>query len=270
MSGARGRERGMSIPEVMTATVVVAFVTAVAYKVFLRFSYQSRAQAAIAKAQSELIPIQTALEKNLRRAMYNMPAACAGYNASMRVDTLKSLEVKENGSGPDEITVRGNFTEAATQLTQPLPRSVTQMQVRTGGTAGFKTGDTLLLRDAQNAEWCIVTGVNTSANRITTRTRRIDFQVGAEVVRIGGVTFRPRGDTLYQVTGGRKHILSRNLYELEFTAQGHDGKWDATPPFAPDQVQALQYAIKTRVQKPGKKGWLYREATGLIALRNAQ
>lgn len=264
------RERGISMPEVLIASVVAAFVVAVAYKVFLRFSYQSRAQAAIAKAQSELVPIQQALEKNLRRAMYNMPPYCLGYNAAMRVDTLKGLVVLENGSGPDEITVRGNFTEAATQLTLPLSRFTTQMQVRSGGANGFAAGDTLMLRDAQNAEWCIVTAVNKASARITTRTRRIDFQVGAEVVRIGGVTFRPKGDTLFQITGGRRHYLSRGLNALEISAQGHDGRWDDTPPFAPDGVQALQYRVRVRTAKPGKKGWLYRDATGIVALRNAQ
>lgn len=258
------------MPEILIATVVSSMVTAAAYKIFLRFSYQSRAQAAIAAGQAELIAIQSALEKNLRRTMYNLPLKCPGLNAANKVDILRAIVIEDNGSKPDGITVRGNFTETASQIIQPLPRFTQAMKVRAGGAKGFAPGDTLVMRDAQNAEWCIVTSVSAGADVIRTRGRINDFQVGTEVIKVTTVSFRPSGTTLTQTTGARKHILSRNLKNLTIATLGFDNAWDTSPPYDIANIQSLQYIVQVRVPKPGKKGWLYRDITGTVTLRNAK
>jgi Tfp pilus assembly protein PilW len=258
------------MPEILVATVVSALVTAAAYKLFLRFSYQSRAQASIAAAQSELARIQTALEKNLRRAGYNLPLKCPGLNASSKLDTLRALVIEDNGGKPDGITVRGNFSETASQLTSPLSRWTAIMRVRAGGAKGFAKGDTLVIRDPQNAEWCIVTGVNANANLIQTRARLFDYQIGAEVILANSVSFRPTGTTLTQIASKRKHIVTKNLQNLTIATLGFDNKWDTSPPYELTNIQSLQYIVQTRVQKPGKKGWLYRDITGTVTLRNTK
>jgi hypothetical protein len=75
---------------------------------------------------------------------------------------------------------------------------------------------------------------------------------------------------LTQIASKRKHIVTKNLQNLTIATLGFDNKWDTSPPYELTNIQSLQYIVQTRVQKPGKKGWLYRDITGTVTLRNTK
>lgn len=262
-------QRGMSLVELAIALAVAVFVGAASYKAFLSFNAQSISQKRIAAGQSEIFPIQSALEKNLRRASYQIPLKAPRLLRPGVVDTVAAVSVQGSGTAPQSIAIRGNFSEVATQIRVAFPKTAAIMEVKTDGTAGFAARDTVLLNCGEFNEYVTVIQVG-PASRLITGTRLYDYPAGTNVVKVSTVQFLPDGTSLSIITDGTSRRLTGNLSDMRFAFIGFDGKIDSTLPYQADLVKSIQYRLKIRIPKVGGRGYLYRETTGKVLLRNIQ
>ena len=266
---ARSRQGGLSMLELLVGLGVATLGLAVVYRALLSFDRQTVAQQRIAAAQSEMLPIQSSLEKNLRRASFRIPVRAPRWKSAGPADTVASLEVSPTGS-PNGIIIRGNFTEVFTQTRNPFPRAAARMDVLPGGATGFQLGDTLLLDCGEFQEYLVVTGLNATGPWIGTGNRLNDYPIGTQVIKVSLIRFLPSGGSLSIVTDGKSHRLTRNLSDLRFEFIRFDGTLESLPPFQPQFARSIQYRVKLQIPKPGAGGgFLYREVTGRVMLRNA-
>jgi prepilin-type N-terminal cleavage/methylation domain-containing protein len=263
------RQRGLSLVELLVGLVAASIVTALSYKAYLSFNRQSLAQNRIAAGQSELLPIQAALEENLRRAGFKLPLKVAR-RAGAAVDTVQSVTVSPSGSGPNGIIIKGNFSEVSTRTLTPFPAAAAHMDVLPGTASQFRAGDTVLVGDREFREYLAVNAVDTVNSRLTTGPRLNDYSCGVNVLKVNTVLFQPAGNDLYLTVDGKPHRLTANLTDLRFAFIKHDGLTVSAAPFDPEGVQFIQYQVEIRIPKPGGRGYFQRRATGKILPRNLQ
>lgn len=264
------RERGVSVIELIAGLTVAALGILIAYKTFLFFNTQAVTQKRIAAGQSELLPVQAALEKNLRRAGFGIPRKGPRRNGFGGVDTLASLEFLDNGSQPDGLRVRGNFAGTATNLRADFLRASSGMAVRAGGASAFRAGDLVVMDDREHQEYLVVTGVSSSSSILFTGPRLYDYPTGTPVVKVNTVEFRPAGDSLLIYTDGTRRRLARNLSDFRIYPVLADGSLDSVPPVPLEQVVAVEFRVRLRIAKPGATGWHYRDAVDRVTLRNVR
>jgi len=93
--------KGITLIEVLVATVVAGIVATIAFRAFARFSAQSAEQQRIAVTQDRLTRLTQLLEKDIRMAGYGLPG--------------NGLHVWDNTTGSDSVAF---YTAEATYTTQ--------------------------------------------------------------------------------------------------------------------------------------------------------
>jgi hypothetical protein len=264
-----GAQSGHTLVDLAAGLVVAGIVTAAGYRLFTHYNSQAVLQKRIAAAQAELMPLQSALERNLRRAGYGVPLKSPRWRSGSPADTVAAIVLADNGSLPDGLTLRGNFSGAVTQARADFPRSATRLDVRLGTAGQFAAGDIVALENSDVHEYVTVASVDAANSRLTTGARLNDYPAGTRVIKVTTVEFRPSGADLLLVTNGRTQRLCRNLQEVRFYLGLRDGSVDSLPPFPIEDVQSILYGVRVRVPKPGNRGQLLREVTGRVQLRNS-
>jgi prepilin-type N-terminal cleavage/methylation domain-containing protein len=260
-------QSGFSLSELLVGIVVAGIVVMGAYKLFLFFNSQAVTQRRVANGQSELFPIQAALEKNLRRATYGIPMRSQRLIAG-NILPVDAIVAADNGTNPDGIILRGNFTGVSTQMRSPFPMSATYMEVRFGATTAFAIGDSIVVQNTELSEYLRVLYIDNLNSRITTGARINSYPAGTSVTKVTTVEFRPSGADLKIITNGNTRYLSRNLADLRFYYKLQDGSIDSVAPVPIEAVKSIQYGVRIRIPKAGGNQYLYREAADWVLLRN--
>ena len=260
-------ERGFSIVEILVGLLAVSLLSAGAYRLYVFFSKQNLTQQRIAAGQNELLPIQKTLEKNLRRASYGIPLISSYMDSTGSVKSKDAIAPSDNGSNPDGILIRGNFSNVKSQLKQPLPLAATAMSLQSGTAGDFSVGDWVVLDMGEKSEHIKITNVDTTASQLGVGARINAYTAGTNVIKVTSVEFKSENGILTMV-GDRTSVLTSNLENLRFYFHQQNGIVDSTAPYDIKEIKSISYLLTLRIQKPGSGGYLYREATGDALLRN--
>jgi hypothetical protein len=265
-----GSESGLTMTEILVALFVTGVVVSLALKVFNFYSAQSKNQVRIANAQTQLLPIQAALERNLRRAMYQIPAKSPGLNSLGGTDTLYGIVYFSNGTRPDGIVVRGVFAGVRTNARNAFSKNNPTILIRPGSTSSFKIGDTLVLGNSDEYEFAVVRGVDILNHVLTTGIRLYDYPIGTQIAKVNSVSFLPRDSVLTQYTDARAYQLTDQLEDLRFYGIGFGGAVDSVGPFDINRLKSIQFLAEVRIPKVGQSGYLFRKVSGEVTLRNSK
>ena len=176
------------------------------------------------------------------------------------------------GAAGDTLTVRGNFRNIKTQLTQPSPSTATLADLGVlAGTAGrFAVGDYVVLSANGVSEHVRVTTSNQGGGYIRTESRLFNYPAGTTVDQVITVRYLVGADSsLRMVESGRNVVLlDKGVTQFAFKLIGFNGQVAANPPWVPmDVVQFVGYTLNIRIPKVGGN-YLDRTVSGKILLRN--
>ena len=265
-------QRGLTVIELSIAIVVSTFIMAGAYRTFLYFQKQSLVQNRIAQAQNQLFPAQEALEKNLRRASSGIPSRSVMRNASTGLaDTVLAIAVQYNAAGPDSITLRGNFSDVASQFVSPVASTAatTDLPLLSGTAANFSIGDYVVLQNDGQSEYAQVASVNAGASTLRTGTRLYTYAAGTTVTKASSVQFLVAADSSLRMVqpSATAILLDKSVTSLKFKLISFGGIVDSTPPFQLDSAQYVQYSLNIRIPKTAGK-FFNRSVSGRILMRD--
>ena len=262
------RRNGFTVIEILVGLLTAGLVSTLAYQIFSTFVSQSKNQAHIANAESQLLPIQEALEKNLRRTKYGIPGKTPGLNAYGGTDTLFALQYSGQTSSAPGIVVRGAFLGIRTQARAAISKFSGIIAVRTGAASGFKARDTIVIGDHDAGEYSVVRSVDIRNNRLFVSQLLNDYPIGTQIIKVNSVAFRPVDTTLTMYSDARPRHFTRSLEELRFYAIAGNGAIDSIGPFDVDRIKSIGYRVRLRFLDAKRQGYIYREASGVVTLRN--
>ena len=266
-----GGARGLSLLELLIAVSAAAVLTAGAYRIFIYFQKQSLIQRRIAEVQARMIPAQLSLEKNLRRTGQGIPRVSV-QRAGSSADTLGALRIGHNPSGPDTLTLRGNFDTVASQLRNPAASTSASadLELLTGTAGKFAANDLVVIAANGVDEYAEVTSVNAGSGSFRTRERLFAYPAGAAVTKVSTYRYYVASDSSLRMANpaGTARLLDKYVADLRFELVAFGNVLNAAPPWVPaNRVQYVAYALDVRI--PKSQGRHFRRAlTGKILLRN--
>jgi hypothetical protein len=260
----------MTLTELLVGGTIGTLVIVGAYKAFGGINKDQAQQQSIASAQSELLPLQRLLEKDIRRASQGMPAATIRRDSAGRSQPFYAIEVVKQTRGASSLTLRGNFSRTASQLRVDAAKAVAWLELQSGGARGFKTGDRVLLEAGEYSEVTTLAEIDTVTSRLRAATRLLDFPAGASVIRIASVSYvRDGAQLIYTDENGRRSTVSSHLNLMQVAMRALNGSLDSLPPLDLANGQALTYNLAVKRKKPGTVAdSITRTATGEVTLRN--
>jgi hypothetical protein len=260
----------MTLTELLVGGTVGALVIAGAYAAFRGINKDQLQQQMIASTQSELLPLQRLLEKDIRRASQGMPAATIRRDSAGRSQPFYAIEMVKQARGASSLTLRGNFSGTASQLRVDAVKTATWLELQSDGARGFKSGDRVLLEAGENSEVTTLSEIDTVTSRLRAEARLLDFPAGASVIRIASVSYVREGMRLvYTDENGRQSTLSSHFNLMQVSMRTLNGSLDSLPPLDLANGQALAYTLAVKRKKPGTASdSIARTATGEVTLRN--
>lgn len=260
----------MTLTELLVGGTVGALVIVGAYKAFNGINKDQAHQQTVASTQSELLPLQRLLEKDIRRASQGMPAATIRRDSSGNSQPFYAIEMVKQTRGVSSLILRGNFSGTASQLRVDAAKTAAWLELQSGGARGFKSGDRVLLEAGENSEVATLAEIDTITSRLRAATRLLDFPAGASVIRIASVSYVRDGARLvYTDENGRQATLSSHFDLMHVAMRALNGSLDSLPPLDLANGQALAYTLVVKRKRPGTANdSITRIATGEVTLRN--
>jgi hypothetical protein len=260
----------MTLTELLVGGTVGALVLTGAYKAFRGINKDQMQQQTVASVQSELLPMQRQLEKDIRRASQGIPPSTVRRDSAGRSQPFYAIEVVKATRGASSLIFRGNFSSTASQLRVDAAKAAPWLELQNGGTRGFRVGDRVLLESGETSEVATLTEIDSIASRLRADTRMVDFPAGANVIRIASVSYVLTGARLvYTNENGRQSTLSTHFNLMQVALRTLNGSVDSLPPLDLANGQALAYTLAVKQKKPGTAAdSIARTASGEVTLRN--
>lgn len=270
MKAAFAHQGGVTLVELLVGGVVGALVIAGAYRAFAGIHKAQSQQQVVASTQSELLPVQRLIEKDIRRASQGMPPTTIRRDSAGRSQPFYAIEVVKQTRGATSLVLRGNFSGTASQLRVDALKAATWLELQNGGARGFKSGDRVLLEAGEISEVATLTEIDTVSSRLKSATRLLDFPAGSSVIRIASVSYIRQGkQLLYRDENGRETSLSNHFNLLQVSLRTLNGGLDSLPPLDLANGKALAYTLTVKRKKPGSAAdSISRSSSGEVTLRN--
>ena len=246
---ARGRfsEAGFTLIEVMTAMVILAIAMTAAYATF-QFQHASfTVQNRVAETQQNLRAVLEVMGRDIRLAGYGIPAAVNLPPGLLPTgdNTIRNIRPLNRTTGADEIYIFYMYDMDASLLPTdaPLGMGGYANSLNVTSTAGFATGDLVLIRNDQSADMFEITGIPSATT--------FNFDVGGSTNQYNSLTAHP-GFPPSGYAGGDTVSRARFVrYFIDTTDPDHptlmlDRMTGTAQPLADDiEDMQIQYGLDT-------------------------
>jgi type IV pilus assembly protein PilW len=173
---------GFSLIEVMAAITILGIAMTAVFSTFLFQQQSYTTQVRVAEMQQNLRDAMEMISRDIRMCTYGIPSNVNIFDNEIASRYLKPVN---STSGPDEISVLYRYDGDAAYPSDNVNLASGATTVTLTSTAGFVTGDRILVYNAINADLRRVTAVSASPATLTFQGGVVsDYSAGGILARV--------------------------------------------------------------------------------------
>jgi prepilin-type N-terminal cleavage/methylation domain-containing protein len=231
MKGLHGNH-GISLIELLIGMVVAAIVISGAYRGYRYFVIHNARQAGISELQTTLTAVSQVIESDIRMAGYGIPG--------------NGLELIDEETGNDQVTLYINYDESATVLTCDAIDGDTVLLV--AGLSGARPDGWVMLKDPGKELHCRIGAILSDENKIKLASALSGGAFPYETTEVfyeSRIKYSVENDGLVRTVNATPRLLARGIQNMEISVKNANGQVCT----AGEQVRMLAMTLGSSVRQ---------------------